>query len=149
MDASFVDGVHVRRSIQPLPRDRWCDLLCSSDVLLVPATFASDTAIDVRLSLPTKLLECLSTGNPVLVYAPADAGPAAFCRRHGLASVIDSRSPEAITAYLCGVAAAPAGVREKAMRDQQVVRRDFSVSVIAQRFQRLLTDAAQGARIAA
>jgi glycosyltransferase involved in cell wall biosynthesis len=149
MDASFVDGTQVRRSIRPLPRDQWCDLLVSSDVLLVPATFASDTAIDVRLSLPTKLLECLSTGNPVLVYAPADSGPAAFCRRHGLASVIDTQDRDAIASYLRRVAETPESMRQQARSDQQVVRRDFSVNVIAGRFQQLLMDVARGAAAAA
>jgi hypothetical protein len=63
--------------------------------------------------------------------------------------VIDLQDPAAIAAYLCGAAASLEPLREKARADQQVVRRDFSVSVIAGRFQRLLTDVAHHKAVAA
>src|SRR5205823_5881774 len=140
MSAAFVDGVRVRRETRTVSADEWRRLLHSADILLVPVSFTRDTAIDVRLSLATKLLECLSTGHPVLVYGPPDATPATFCRRHDVGSVVHQRDLEQLAAFLTDFAANPVPLRQKAQRDRQIVRRDFSTTVIASRFQRLLVE---------
>jgi glycosyltransferase involved in cell wall biosynthesis len=140
LDASFVDGVAVRRIGPYVPPDQWIDLMRSADVLLIPVSFSVDHDIDVGLSLPTKLLEYLSTGTPVLVYAPADAAPARFCRRNTIGSVVDQHNPDALSRFLDDFARDPRRFRQQAARDRAAVRRDFANDAIAARFQRLLID---------
>ena len=144
LDASFVDGVSIRRVGPYVPNELWEQMLRSSDVLLIPVSF-TDSALDVKLSLPTKLLECLSTSTPVLVYAPADAAPARFCRRNAFGSVVDEQSPEALARFIGEFAGNRARFRQQAARDRATVQRDFSNTAIAARFQRLLIDVVEGA----
>ena len=139
LDASFVDGEAVRRVGPYVPNDLWDEMLRSADVLLIPVSFAA-SAIDVRLSLPTKLLEYLSTSTPVLVYAPADAAPVRFCRRNQFGSVVDEQSPEALARFIGDFARNKERYRQQAARDRATVQRDFSNTAIATRFQRLLID---------
>jgi glycosyltransferase involved in cell wall biosynthesis len=141
LDASFVDGVSVRRIGPYVPSDQWIDLMRSADVLMIPVSFSVNHDIDVRLSLPTKLLEYLSSGTPVLVYGPADAAPARFCRRNTIGSVVDHHDPDALALFLQDFGRNPRKFRQQAARDRGAVRRDFSNVAIAERFQRLLIDA--------
>jgi glycosyltransferase involved in cell wall biosynthesis len=144
LDASFVDGASVRRIGPYVPNELWDEMLRSSDVLLIPVSF-TDSALDVKLSLPTKLLEYLSTSTPVLVYGPADAAPVRFCRRNTLASVVDEQSPEALARFIGEFARSKECFRQQAARARATVQRNFSNTAIAERFQRLLIDTAVNA----
>ena len=46
-------------------------LLKSADLLVIPVSFDAAAFPKNRLSLPTKLAECLASGTPTLVYGPA------------------------------------------------------------------------------
>ena len=50
-------------------------LLKSADLLVIPVSFDAAAFAKNRLSLPTKLAECLASGTPTLVYGPAGAAP--------------------------------------------------------------------------
>jgi len=144
LDASFVDGTMVQRVGPYVPNDLWDELLHSADVLLIPVAFAGND-LDVKLSLPTKLLEYLSTSTPVLVYAPSDAAPVRFCRRNQFGSVVDEHDPDALARFIGEFARDKERFRLQAAHDRAVVQRDFSNTAIAARFQRLLIDMAERA----
>jgi glycosyltransferase involved in cell wall biosynthesis len=144
LDASFVDGKRVSRVGPYVPNDQWDELLRSADVLLIPVAFAGNN-LDVKLSLPTKLLEYLSTSTPVLVYAPSDAAPARFCRRNAFGTVVDDQDPDRLARFIGEFARNKERFRQQASRDRSAVQRDFSNTAIAARFQRLLIDTSVGA----
>lgn len=145
LDASAVDGVAVRRVGPYVSRDEWNRLLDSSDLLVIPVAFSAHGETKVSLSLPTKLLEYLSTGTPTVVYGPPDSGPARFCRRHHLASVVDEQNVDAVVRFLREFANDVARFRQQGARDQATVQRDFANSAIAARFQQLIVDVASRA----
>jgi glycosyltransferase involved in cell wall biosynthesis len=142
LHTSFVDGVAVRRVGPYVSREAWVGLLHSSDLLVIPVAASAHEAMNVSLSLPTKLLEYLSTGTPTLVYGPAESGPSRFCRRHHLASVVDQQNVDTIVRFLRDFATNVSWFREQAACDQATVLREFSNSEIAARFQRLLVESA-------
>jgi glycosyltransferase involved in cell wall biosynthesis len=123
------------------------ELLRTADLLVVPVTFAPGNFERVRFSLPTKLTEYLASGTPTLVYGAAASAPAAFCRRHGVGSVIDDRSVERLVTFISTMAANRTRARRAAEADQNFIRKYYSADVTRERFRRILVTATQSQAI--
>jgi hypothetical protein len=118
------------------------DLLKSASLLLVPVSFDPARFLHVRLSLPTKLTECLASGTPTLVYGPRGCAPVEFCRRHGVGIILDERSPDRLEALLRRLAFAPDDARRDAGRDRTVIRERYSAVLARGQLRALIGDAA-------
>ena len=118
------------------------ELLKTADLLVVPVSFDRTSFSKIRLSLPTKLVECLASGTPTLVYGPAGAAPVDFCRRHGVGSVIDERSFERVAAFIRHMMGNRDSARVAAALDQQFVQLHHTARQARDTFRAILQDAA-------
>jgi hypothetical protein len=118
------------------------ELLKTADLLVIPVSFDAASFSKIRLSLPTKLAECLASGTPTLVYGPAGVAPVDFCRRHGVGSVIDERSYERVVAFIRHMIGNRDGARIAAKRDQAFVRQHHTATRARDTFRAILRDAA-------
>ena len=103
-------------------------LLKSADLLVVPVSFDAASFPKNRLSLPTKLAECLASGTPTLVYGPAGAAPVEFCRRHRVGSFIDERSPDRVAASIRHMVEDRASARAAARPGREFVRQHYTAA---------------------
>ncbi|MFO0680452.1 MAG: glycosyltransferase [Sandaracinus sp.] len=71
-----------------------------SRVLYLPEAFESPTPQMIRYNFPTKALEYMLTGTPILVHAPADSYLARNAREHGWGLLVDRPDDEALAAAL-------------------------------------------------
>jgi glycosyltransferase involved in cell wall biosynthesis len=118
------------------------ELLKSADLLVIPVSFEGASFPKNRLSLPTKLAECLASGTPTLVYGPAGAAPVEFCRRHRVGSFIDERSSEKVATYIRHLAANRAGARAAATPGREFVRRHYTAAHARDAFREIVRRAA-------
>ena len=103
-------------------------LLKSADLLVIPVSFDEAAFSKNRLSLPTKLAECLASGTPTLVYGPAGAAPVEFCRRHCVGSFIDERSTERLAAHIHRAVDNRAAARSEATSGREFVRQHYTAA---------------------
>ena len=121
-------------------------LLKTADLLVIPVSFDAASFAKNRLSLPTKLAECLASGTPTLVYGPAGAAPVEFCRRHRVGSFIDERSVDSLAAFIRRMAENRADVRAAATPGREFVRQHYTAARARDTFRALVRDAAMAAR---
>jgi glycosyltransferase involved in cell wall biosynthesis len=122
------------------------DLLKSADVLVIPISFTDSLFSAVRLSLPTKLAECLASGTPTLVYGPRGTAPVEFCRRHNVGCVIDERSVERVAAFIQGTVRNRRAARLAAASDREFIRRHYTAMSARDTFRAIIRDVAAAAR---
>jgi glycosyltransferase involved in cell wall biosynthesis len=122
------------------------ELLRSADLLVIPVSFDRSLFSAVRLSLPTKLAECLASGTPTLVYGPAGTAPVEFCRRHDVGCVIDQRSPDRVAAYIRHLAGNRETARAAAARDREFVREHYTAVGARDTFRALVREAVSATR---
>jgi glycosyltransferase involved in cell wall biosynthesis len=121
-------------------------LLQSADLLVVPVSFDSASFPKNRLSLPTKLAECLASGTPTLVYGPAGAAPVEFCRRHRVGTFIDERSTDRVAAFIRQMVENRASARTAAMPGREFVRQHHTAARARDAFRAIVRGAAMAAR---
>lgn len=138
---ALVDGTAVVYRGE-VSRHQGFDLLKTADLLVVPVSFDAAALVKNRLSLPTKLAECLASGTPTVVYGPDGSAPVEFCRRHGVGSIVTTRSAERIAAIIRDVQADRTTARLRADEDRRFVREHYSASLVREQFQRILRGAA-------
>ena len=92
VERAFGNLSHVRLA-GLVPREMLRDNLVQADFLVLPVNFDEDTLEFIRLSVPGKLAEYLSSGTPVLVYGPPEAAQvqSAIERKWGM--VVERREP--------------------------------------------------------
>jgi hypothetical protein len=73
------------------PPDEFDRLLRQSWALFLPYSFAAEVRTMVRTSFPTKLVDCLPVGRPILVYGPPDASLPRHFRENGLPVCVSRR----------------------------------------------------------
>ena len=69
-----------------------------SAILYLPQAFESASPVMIRNNLPTKCLEYLKSGRPILVHSPADSYLSYLARREGFALVVDKPDAAALSA---------------------------------------------------
>ncbi|MEI6646567.1 MAG: glycosyltransferase [bacterium] len=65
-----------------------------SAIMFLPLAFQSPNPVEIRTVFPTKLLEYLVSGRPILVHAPADSWVSRAARRDGWGEVVDTPDPK-------------------------------------------------------
>ncbi|NDJ76814.1 MAG: glycosyltransferase family 4 protein [Chloroflexi bacterium] len=77
-------------TVGTVSRDELIDRLRDSDILLLPHGFTSTFAQEEILTIfPTKVIEYLISGRPILAHMPPDCFLAEFLRRHDCALIVD------------------------------------------------------------
>src|SRR4051812_6577587 len=102
-----------------------------ADLLYLPLPFGSAHRDFVELSLPTKLVTYLGTGRPILYHGPKDSAAAHLLTEHDAAIVVDSRSPEDVSASLERALERATSIGANALA---LARREFSVGNVRERF---------------
>jgi glycosyltransferase involved in cell wall biosynthesis len=121
-------------------------LLQSADLLTIPVSFDAESFAKNRLSLPTKLAECLASGTPTLVYGPAGAAPVEFCRRHQVGAFIDERSADRVAEYIRHVVENRSAARAAATPGRDFVRQHYTAARARDTFRAIVRDAAMATR---
>ena len=121
-------------------------LLKSADLLTIPVSFDAGSFAKNRLSLPTKLAECLASGTPTLVYGPAGAAPVEFCRRHQVGSFIDARSVDRVAEYIRYMVENRSATRAAASHGREFVKQHYTAARARDTFRAIVRDAAMATR---
>ena len=69
-------------------------LLVSYDILLLPLDFTDTGRKFSKLSMPTKAIEYMASGTPILVFAPPETAISRFCERNECAHCIIYPDPQ-------------------------------------------------------
>jgi glycosyltransferase involved in cell wall biosynthesis len=117
-------------------------LLKSADLLTIPVSFDAESLAKNRLSLPTKLAECLASGTPTLIYGPAGAAPVEFCRRHRVGSFIDERSVDRVAAFIREMVENRTAGRAAATPGREFVRQHYTAARAREAFRAIMNGAA-------
>ncbi len=84
-------------TVGKVSRDELLDRIRESDILLLPHGFSSRWAQEeIQTIFPTKVIEYLLSGRPILAHLPADCFLAEFLRRHECALIVGDPSVEAL-----------------------------------------------------
>jgi glycosyltransferase involved in cell wall biosynthesis len=67
-----------------------------ADLLYLPLAFETPWPDEIRTVFPTKAVEYLVSGTPILLHGPADCFTVKDAREQGWAHVIDTKDPEAL-----------------------------------------------------
>jgi glycosyltransferase involved in cell wall biosynthesis len=79
----------------------------AAELLVLPLAFRSTNPLEIRTVFPTKLLEYLVSGRPILVHAPPDSWASRSARRDGWGEVVDSPDPATVAAAIDALIADP------------------------------------------
>jgi glycosyltransferase involved in cell wall biosynthesis len=82
--------------ILTLPHDKVLDLQASAHILVTVLPFFHKTKEGALTGYPTKLVEYLATGRPILIHAPAWTHLCQHANRDGYASIVDHPCEESI-----------------------------------------------------
>jgi glycosyltransferase involved in cell wall biosynthesis len=84
-------------NVGTVSRDELITRLRQADILLLPHGFTSKFAQEeIKTIFPTKTIEYLISGRPILAHLPADCFLAEFLRSQGCALIVDEPSVEAL-----------------------------------------------------
>src|SRR5579871_278430 len=88
--------------IQPrfLSRDALIQAQRQADLLYLPLAFESDAPRMIEHNMPTKAMEYLVSGRPILVHAPGESYLADLARREGFALVVDQPDAQVLASAL-------------------------------------------------
>lgn len=102
-------------------------------VLLAPLAFDSPFPDEVRTALPTKVIEYLGAGSPILVHAPSESLLAGLAGREGWAEVVTTPSERALTHALERVLSDTSSVAAMERRRVKALQR-HSAEAVAKTF---------------
>jgi glycosyltransferase involved in cell wall biosynthesis len=89
--------VGPRITVGTVSRDELLPRLRQADILLLPHGFTSKWAQEeIQTIFPTKVIEYLLSGRPILAHLPGDCFLAEFLREHNCALLVDDPSVEAL-----------------------------------------------------
>lgn len=108
--------------------------LKDSDILLFPHGFSEDEIgeVETQTIFPTRTIEYLLAGRPILAHVPADTFLAQFLQKHGCALVVTEPSVEAIRSGIRQLQD-DASLRAKLAQNALAAVRQFHVTTVAQR----------------
>jgi glycosyltransferase involved in cell wall biosynthesis len=77
-----------------LSKEELLDTQRKSSILFLPQSFESSTPLMIKNNMPTKTMEYLCSGRPILVHSPADSYLSHLATQHGFAEVVDAPDQE-------------------------------------------------------
>ena len=128
---------------QPVPVERFRDRLERADVLFLGLSFDCEHPLLARFSTPARLTDYLAAARPLLVHAPAESHVARYCRREGLAEVVDAPDEGQLRAALQRILDDPEAAQARAQRAREHLERVHAVPVVRERFADLLSELAR------
>ena len=131
-------GPATVRMLGAVPGDRIPALYAESDVAVV---MLRDRPI-FHGALPTKMLEAMAAGRPVVLSARGEA--AGLIEREGAGVVVEPESPDALAGALAELAADPERRARLGAAGRRAVERDFGREDWIGRWQGVLAQAAGG-----
>ncbi|MBE2270380.1 MAG: hypothetical protein IAE80_19245, partial [Anaerolinea sp.] len=112
-------------------RDVLIEKLREADVLLLLHGFTdTNTELEIRTIFPTKTIEYMLSGRPIIALLPGDCFLAEFLRRHDCAVLVTENDAEQLTAAIREVQANTA-LRERLVRNALCVVQQFSAPHVA------------------
>jgi glycosyltransferase involved in cell wall biosynthesis len=72
-----------------LSKEKLLEAQSTCDLLFLPQAFESSTASMIRHNFPTKTMEYLCSGRPILVHSPADSYLSDLCANMGFGMLVD------------------------------------------------------------
>jgi glycosyltransferase involved in cell wall biosynthesis len=131
-EASDVPGLTL---LDYQPYEQLPDMLASADVLLV--VLESNAS---RYSVPSKVLNYLCAGRPVLALLPPDNAVAHMVEAAGAGLVVPPGDADAASAALSSLLASPVARAAMGTAARRYAERTFDVTRVGERFESLLTD---------
>ena len=120
--------------LPPPAHDMLPAYLKGADILVLPETFNSAMANEIRLSISTKAHLYMMSERPILVYGSPLTGIVDYARREGWASVVDHNDQLQLMAALRQLIDDPALRQRLVERGIHVALKNHSESVIRKRF---------------
>src|SRR4029453_3562585 len=80
------------------------DVMASADALLVVMRFEKEHVLFMRPRFPTKFLDYVGFGKPVILCGPEYCTPVRVARKHGGAVVVNQDDADAIVSACCQIA---------------------------------------------
>jgi glycosyltransferase involved in cell wall biosynthesis len=99
-DAHKISRLNKVRIFQAVEHNDIPALLVSHDILLLPLDFTDSGLKFSRLSMPTKAIEYMASGTPILVYAPTETAIYRFCDRNECAHCLTSQGHQELSSSL-------------------------------------------------
>jgi glycosyltransferase involved in cell wall biosynthesis len=115
----------------------------SADILFLPIAFDSSIPDVAKSTLPSKTVEYLASGRPILVYAPADTFVAWYFREHGCGMVVDRSDPAMLARAIRRIIEDTELRREMGERARARAETDFSLASAQTKLLKLLQSGAR------
>jgi glycosyltransferase involved in cell wall biosynthesis len=138
-------GPNVRFLDAPEDDDRFVEIVCNADALVLPVNFDAASVRFIRLSMPTKLPAYLASGTPILVYGPRGVAQVDDAVDEGWGRVVDRADPSALATALQEIVADGPLRARLAERAVATARRRHDAPEVRARFRAALAGAAGGA----
>jgi glycosyltransferase involved in cell wall biosynthesis len=116
------------------------DLLVSYDILLLPLDFTDSGLKFSRLSMPTKAIEYMASGTPILVYAPSETAIYKFCNRNECAHCIPSPDHQELSRSMVKLFTDPEYRDRLALNARQIARQQFDAVKVRQEFRSTISN---------
>ncbi len=128
-----------------LKQDELPAVLSTADLLVLPINFDERSRKYVGYSMQTKGPEYMAAGAPILVYGPPSNPNVRYARDAGWAFVIDHHDPTgaAIAETIERLVRDPVQGERIAERAERIAAANHDASVVRNRFQRVIMDAAR------
>lgn len=114
-------------------------LLVSYDVLLLPLDFTEAGLKFSKFSMPTKAIEYMASGTPILVYAPSETAISRFCKRNECAYCIVSPDPIVLANSLANFFTNPEYGKKLAFNAKRISRQFYDSVKVRQEFRSTLS----------
>lgn len=79
-------------------KEKLVELQRSSSILYLPQAFHSDKPTMIKNNFPTKVMEYVCSGVPILLHSPEDSYLTYIARKEGFAYIVDQEDPAALKA---------------------------------------------------
>jgi glycosyltransferase involved in cell wall biosynthesis len=125
-------GLSVRPAV---PLDQVPGVLSTADALLLPLSFDENQRTVVSTSFPTKTVDYLACGVPILVHAPPYAALTRLAVEEGWAQVVAQPSASELKSALDSLAADPSLRRRLSEKAVNVARARYDIGRVRAHFQ--------------
>lgn len=112
-----------------------------ADVLVHVESFAAEYREFARLSLSTKIPECMGAGKPILAFLPEDLYGSAYIRERECGVVVND--PESLSGEILSLVVGPDLRTQLALRGLEAARIEHSVTAVRERLAKTLIGASE------